>query len=163
MAASSNVKTPQLENSNAATLSQEYVTGICEGLASFTYSRNGNGINLRFSLRLQENDRSLLFSLMRFFGVGNVYHSSPGAGASSDRGGCWYYCVSKVSDIERIIRHFELHPLMGSKARSFDVWRQMFDLKRTPRKADTAALFELAAKLSTLSRRRPATRSRAGQ
>jgi hypothetical protein len=131
------------------------VTGLSEGLASFTYSRNGNGINLRFSLKVQEPDKDLLFSLMLFFGVGNVYHSRPKDDASLGRGGSWYYCVTKVSDLERLVRHFETYPLAGSRSAAFNVWKEMFELKRAPRQADHDALFSLATRLSELSRRRP--------
>ena len=112
---------------------------------------------------MQEPDKDLLFSLMLFFGVGNVYHSQPKEDHQDGRGGNWYYCVSKVSDLERLVNHFDAYPLAGSRARAFSVWKQMFELKRTPRKADQEALFDLAARLSELSRRRPAAHGRASQ
>ncbi|MBI5211505.1 MAG: LAGLIDADG family homing endonuclease [Elusimicrobia bacterium] len=136
-------------------LDPNYVTGLCEGLASFTYARNGNGINLRFAIRVQEQDRALLFSLMRFFGVGNIYHSTQRQEAPSGRGGIWYYCVTKTSELDTIAKHFERYPLAGSRTAVFLVWRNMLDLKRIPRKADPDTLSLLATRLSELSRRRP--------
>ncbi|MBI5622518.1 MAG: LAGLIDADG family homing endonuclease [Elusimicrobia bacterium] len=153
------MKTPQLGNSMQTTLAPAYVTGLSEGLASFTYSRNGNGINLRFTMKMQEQDRDLLFSLMMFFGVGNVYHSKPRDDSPAGRGGSWYYCVTKLSDLERLVRHFEAYPLAGSRARAFEVWKQLFELKRSQRTSDTEALFSLAARLSELSRRRTSTQT----
>lgn len=149
MAQQSNTHMSQ-ENS----LDPNYVTGLCEGLASFTYARNGNGINLRFAMKVQEPDRDLLFSLMRFFGVGNIYHSTQNHDATSGRGGIWYYCVTKTSELGTIAKHFERYPLAGSRTAVFRVWRDMLDLKRIPRKADPDTLSLLATRLSELSRRR---------
>lgn len=141
-------------------LDPKYVTGFCEGLASFTYARNGNSINLRFSVKVQEQDRDLLFSIMRFFGVGNIYRSGPVSDSSSERGGNWHYCVTKISEIGRIIQHFEICPLVGRKAGVFNIWKSMFDLKKVPRKVDLEALAGLAARLSEISRRRSHTADR---
>ena len=142
------------------TIDPHYITGLCDGQASFTYIKNGNSINLRFSLKVQEPDRDLLFSLMRFFGVGNIYRSGPVSSSSSDKGGNWHYCVTKISEIGRIIEHFELYPLAGRKASVFSIWKSMFDLKKVPRKVDLEALSGLAARLSEISRRRSAAEDR---
>lgn len=152
---SSNVKTPQLGTPETLSLDPNYVTGLCEGIASFTYSRNGNGINLRFSVKVQEHDRTLPFLLMRFFGAGNVYRCQTRADSDDARGGNWHYCVTKIADIGQVVKHFSLYPLVGNRSRSFEVWKQMFELKRVPRMADQKTLFGLAVNLSELSKRRP--------
>ena len=135
-----------VESSHAKTsqigISGDYVTGLCEASATFTYLKNGAALNLRFAVKLPKSNKDLIFRLQRFFEGGNVYH----------HGGGWMYCATSLAAIEKIIAHFHRYPLCGSKNREFVVWQQMYALKRIARKSDPQALQALAQELSSLKR-----------
>jgi hypothetical protein len=134
---SSNAKTPQLG------INPEYVTGLSEAGATLTYVKNGNSTNLRFAIKLPEGDKYLIFALQQFFQAGNVYKS----------GNSWMYCATSLAAIEKIVAHFARFPMQGHKQREFALWRQMFDLKRIPRKSNAAAVSALADELTALKGR----------
>lgn len=124
-------------------IDRNYITGLCEAACSFTYSRSNNSINLRFGIKLGEKDKFLIFALKAYFGVGHIYKSgNPEA---------WYYCVSRMDEIPQVIAHFDKHPFLGRKAASYAIWKEMFHLKKVPRKFDFVALNTLAERLSSLS------------
>ncbi|MBI5201535.1 MAG: LAGLIDADG family homing endonuclease [Elusimicrobia bacterium] len=100
-------------------LDPQYVTGLCEANASFTYGRVRSGIRLRFSLKLREADQNLAYGLQRFFGVGGVYPR-------------WQYCVTNRAELRRIIDHFEHFPLFGRKGERFSVWKRIYQMNGTP-------------------------------
>ncbi len=97
-----------------------YVTGLAEGEGCFCISfairpklRVGLEARPSFSLSLNERDRELLGDLQAFFGCGWIRESR------SDR--TFKYEARSVSDlVDRIVPHFEVHPLRGAKRRSFD-------------------------------------------
>ena len=100
-------------------LDPQYVTGLCEANASFTYGRVPRGIRLRFSLKLRETDQALAYGLQRFFGVGGVYPR-------------WQYCVTNRAELRRIIDHFEHFPLYGRKNERFSLWKRIYQLSGLP-------------------------------
>lgn len=152
---STNVNTPPpeivLEGERIPYLSLEpnYVTGLAESAASFTYSRTPSGIRLRFTIKLPEADKALILALQRFFGVGGVYL---GAGAASGKN--WQFCVTSKPELRRIADHFDTFPLQGRKAEAYRIWKRIFELTHTNAASHTAESQELAAKLSLLSTRR---------
>lgn len=121
-------------------ISSDYVTGLCEASATLTYLRNGNSINLRFAIKMPEGNKYLIFALQKYFQTGNIYKS----------GNSWMYCATSLLAIEKIVDHFIAHPMQGQKQAEFILWREMFDLKRTPRKSNPAALNALAEQLTAL-------------
>jgi hypothetical protein len=145
------VKSSELETIEATTpryltLNPEYVTGFCDGEASFTYSRQRGNLRLRFSVTLHEEDKALIFALQSFFGVGGVYW----------REGRWTYCVTRFLELRRITEHFTLFPLKGKKAESFDVWKRMYELKRPGSPStNSGELADLASQLSALTTKGP--------
>lgn len=134
-------------------INPHYITGLCDGQASFTYIKNGNSINLRFGIKLGEADKNIIFALRGFFGAGNVYFTphAPRKNHERNGGGSWYYCVSRISEISNIIAHFEQFPLLGRKREVYSIWKKMFEAKQTPRKADISVLKALAAQISALN------------
>lgn len=130
-----------------------FVTGFCDGEASFTYSRTGRGINLYFSLKQREDDKELVEKIRDFFRVGKIYPVR--AIPPRPRGGFTqpsaYYRVCKILELERIVEHFDKYPLVGKKAASYRVWKEMFLLKRRFRKPDFDRLQGLAIQLSDLN------------
>ncbi|NOX97362.1 MAG: hypothetical protein GXO98_04755 [Nitrospirae bacterium] len=130
-----------------------FVTGFCDGEASFTYSRTGRGVNLYFSLKLREEDREVLEGIRNFFGVGKIYPVKALLPGSRGDKTCPspYYRVCKVLELERIVGHFDSYPLVGRKAASYRVWKEMFLLKREFRRPDFERLQGLAVQLSDLN------------
>lgn len=145
--------TPHPPTPVGSNLDPNYVTGFCEGEASFTFVRNGAGINLRFAIRLHESDRALIHSLRDFFAVGAIYEVGPRApGPNSGRTGpSFYYCATSVRDLLRIASHFESFPLRGRKAENFTVWRRMLELKTQRQRNNFSILQQLALTLSGMS------------
>jgi len=130
-----------------------YVTGFCEGEAAFTYSRSGRSINLYFSIKLRADDKDVIAQLYDFFRVGTIYRVRgrlPTAHSGYTRQAL-YYRTSRVSQIERIVQHFDKYPLAGKKRASYRVWKKMFLLKKNFRKPDFEMLNELALKLSSVN------------
>ncbi len=115
-------------------LEPQYVTGLCEAGASFTFGRVPSGVRLRFSLRLREADRALAFGLQRFFGVGGVYPQ-------------WQYCVTNRAELRRIIDHFDHFPLCGKKFERYSLWKRIYQLNASP--SNWIQTQELIAQLGT--------------
>lgn len=115
-------------------LEPQYVTGLSEGAASFTYNRTPTGIRPRFSLKVRAADQALAFGLQRFFGVGGVYPQ-------------WQFCVTNRAELRRIIDHFDTFPLCGHKAERYAVWKRIYNLSRSP--SNWVETQELVALLGT--------------
>jgi hypothetical protein len=103
----------------AVALDPWYVTGLADGEGCFcvSFSRRARmrlGLEVRpsFALSLTERDRPLLEDLQRFFGCGSIRHSR------SDRT-FKFESRSTGELVEHVIPHFESHPLVGDKGRSF--------------------------------------------
>ena len=141
---------PRFIDHNA--LNPHYITGLCEGEASFTYVRNGRTISLRFGIKLSESDKNLIFALQGYFRAGKVYFSRPKGGR-----GTWYYCVTSIGEISNLIDHFELYPLKGRKAQVFKYWHQLFELKKQGKRANLDELNRLASIITSLSPKRRKT------
>lgn len=134
-----------------------YVTGFCEGESAFTFSRTGlKALNLYFAVKLVQNEGKLIYELYEFFRVGKIYRVKPAKPNRQTHTG-WtksalYYRVSKISEIERIIGHFDNYPLCGLKAGTYKIWKEMFFIKKN-KPLDYKKLDELAKKLSLSSPR----------
>lgn len=102
-----------------------YVTGIIEGEGSFCVSftmreRSTLGIETRpsFSITLSKRDIGLLKEIRIFFGCGGIRYSR------SDR--TYKYEVRSVKDIrKKIIPHFRRFPLIGEKAKDFEIFERI--------------------------------------
>lgn len=137
-----------------------YVTGFCDGDAGFTYSRHSGttfGINLYFSIRLRSDDRALIMQIRDFFKAGRLYTCKPRSPEiySGFTKEALYYRVCKISELEKIIQHFDKYPLVGKKAKAYQIWRDMVLLKKKFRKPDLVKLKELALALSNLNSKNP--------
>lgn len=135
---------------NYPTLSPEYVTGLCEGEASFTYGRTPKGIRPRFAVKLHENDKGLIFALHAFFSVGSVYWYGartprPMAGKT---GPSWQLCVTKRSELDVIVTHFDKHPLQGHKAEVYRIWRRIHELNSRNSDSNWGEIQTLASTMS---------------
>jgi hypothetical protein len=105
---------------DAVPLDPWYVSGLADGEGCFCVSlavrrklRTGIEVRPSFALSLNERDLALVTELQTFFGCGWIRESK------GDR--TFKYEVRSIDDlVARIIPHFELYPLRGVKARSFD-------------------------------------------
>ena len=135
-----------------------YVTGFVEGEGAFTFSRNGRQMALYFAIKLTGPDKSILEAIRGYFeGAGAIYRVAASAAPTPSSGHtkeAAYYRISRREDLERVVAHFDRHPLRGSKARAYAIWRQMVVLKREFRKPNRAELDSLSAQLSAVSKRR---------
>ena len=97
-----------------------YVTGFVDGEGSFLVSfskrekmRMGIEVRPAFTVSQHERSRGILESLQRFFRCGTVRFNK--------RDRTWKYEVRSLRDlIEKIIPHFESHPLLTSKCSDFE-------------------------------------------
>jgi hypothetical protein len=132
-----------------------YVTGFCEGEASFTFSRQGAHLALYFAVKLTGSDRPLLETLQAFFGgAGKIYAVKARAGATPRSGltkKAAYFRVCRRDELPVILAHFDAYPLYGEKAASYRVWRQMVLLKQAFRRSKVEELNALAVQLSQAS------------
>ena len=102
-----------------------YVTGLCDGEASFSISFNRRsklkvGIETRpsFSVTLNARDLELIKSLRDFFECGAIRFSR-----SDDT---FKYEVRAIRDLtHKIIPHFQKYPLRGNKASDFDAFARV--------------------------------------
>jgi len=142
-----------------------YVTGFCDGESTFTYSRSGKNLCLYFAIKLNVDDRELLYKIKDFFGVGSMYVGRPVSPRrySGHTRTYFYYRVSRVRDHIKIIEHFTKYPLVGKKAASFAVWKEMVGVKLAYRKPNKEELDRLAIKLSSLTGKNTANKKNNGQ
>jgi len=148
-------------NTDTEIIASWYVTGFAERDSSFTYSRSRRGLALYFGMRATLDDAPLLRRIQQALGgVGTIYTRRPAASAA--RGGTArpsvYFRVTRIGELFRVVSHFDLHPLQGSKRASFEIWRDMVLLKAGPEPAEADQLNLLAAQLSSLA---PRNRKRA--
>jgi hypothetical protein len=133
-----------------------YVTGFSDGEAAFTYSRAGGSFSIYFSIKQKEDNRQIVEELYNFFGdVGYIYrgkesNGTPNGGFSKSYA---YFRVTKSSDLQRIVEHFDKYPLQSKKKHeAYLAWRAMVIYKKDNyRNIDFNHLSELAGKLSLLN------------
>ena len=102
-----------------------YITGLVEGEGSFSVSftlrkKLNVGIETRpsFSITLNRRDLDLLKMIHQYFQCGAIRYSK------SDR--CYKYEVRSVADLVKSINpHFEKYSLKGTKAKDFEIFREL--------------------------------------
>lgn len=133
-----------------------YVTGFADGEAAFTYSRAGGSFGIYFSIKQREDNRQIVEEIFNFFnGVGHIYRGkeSNGAPKSGFSKPYAYYRVTKSSELQKIVAHFDKYPLQSQKKHeAYQIWRAMVIYKRDNyRNINYDRLSELAGKLSILN------------
>jgi len=117
-----------------------YVSGLIDGIGSFTFSRSGKQLAVYFAVKLG-GASFLLADLQRFFRGGAIYESAKAS----------YFRVQRREHLTAVVDHFDRFPLRA-KAQVYTVWREMVVAKQAFRKPDRGRLDQLAAELSTLTR-----------
>jgi hypothetical protein len=146
------------ETTQQRSLNPWYVTGLVDGEGSFTFNRCGNHMNLCFAMKLTGQDRNVLVLLQSFFGeMGYIYSVKAFISNSGRTKASAYFRVTRISDLLRIIKHFEEFPLVSTKKQAFQIWREMVIFKRDNFKKKHQAKLEILAKeLSAISPRNQA-------
>lgn len=133
-----------------------YVTGFVEGEGTFTYSRSYDHMGLYFGIRLTKRDAPILESIQQFFGgIGKIYqakaHISPKGGRTKSAS---YFRITRVKDLLKVVEHFDIYQLNGTKQESYKIWRRMVMLKTNNiGKAPKEKLEMLARQLTLVSPR----------
>ena len=135
-----------------------FVTGFYDGEAACTFSRAGGAFNLYFSLRQREDNLRIIEEIQRFFGyIGSIYKSKGMAIDENNRikqQPSAYYRVAKVSELKRIVEHFDKYPLQGKKIDAYLVWREMVSHKiENFRNTDYNILKSLSERLVQLNQK----------
>jgi len=133
-----------------------YVTGFCDGEAVFTYSRASSSYGLYFAVKQREDNRQIIEEIYQFFNyVGYIYKqkeskSAPMSGFTKPAA---YYRVTRSSELQVIIDHFDKYPLQSKKKfEAYKVWREMVVHKiENFRNPDYNLLHTLAGRLSSLN------------
>lgn len=133
-----------------------YVSGFADGEAAFTYSRAGGSFGIYFSIKQREDNRQIVEEIHNFFGgVGQIYRGKESGGASKSglSKPYAYFRVTRISDLQRIVEHFDKYPLQSKKKHeAYLAWREMVIYKKDNyRNIDYNYLSGLAGKLSLLN------------
>jgi LAGLIDADG endonuclease len=128
-----------VETFSRGTLDPWYVTGLIDGIGTFTYSRSGRQIALYFAVKTA-SERGLLTELAAFFQAGTIYEVR----------GSSYLRVQHRSELPKIVDHFDRYPLRSSKHAVFLIWREMVAVKQEFRRPDRDRLAALANELTAL-------------
>ena len=120
--------------SRETSLDPWFVTGLIEGIGSFTYSRSGKQFAVYFGVK--NGSSALLDDLHEFFGVGAIYRD--------------YFRVQRRNDLTVVVEHFDRYPLRSKRA-TYEVWREMVVAKQDFRKPNRERLDQLAEQLSQLT------------
>ena len=113
-------------------LSCDYVVGLTEGEGCFSVSlRKPNlkygsrhwRVDLRFSIKLREDDKELLEQVREFFGKGYLYFQKE---KRKNHSHCWRFEISGLKNLEAVlIPFFEMHPLRGKKQKDFEIFKEI--------------------------------------
>lgn len=132
-----------------------YVTGFADGEAVFTYSKTATSFCLYFSIKQRESSRQIVEEIQKFFNVGRIYkEKDPGSSSKNSTTQPYaYYRVTKISELEVIVGHFDKFPLRSQKKLEvYGVWRDMvMHKKNNYRRASYDYLSALAQRLSSLN------------
>lgn len=116
---------PFREDLKAKRLNPFWVTGFCDGKATFHLAiipnskfKAGYQIRFIFSIWLKKEDKILLERLKDFFGVGEIYK----AGSEG-----FIYQVNSLKQLEVITRHFDSYLLITQKWSDYQLFRQALE------------------------------------
>lgn len=115
-------------SANLGKLHPAYVTGFCDGEACFHLAIGENSrykigyyVNPGFSIALHKKDEELLLLLQQFFGgVGVVKPSS--------RPNMVEYRILAIKDLDVILNHFDLYPLISKKKGDYLLFKEALEL-----------------------------------
>ena len=127
-----------------------YVTGFCDGEASFSipFQKNlkstlGWSTRAVFQIGVHERDRIILELIKQYFGVGEIFKQDKNA---------YQYRVTSVKDlINVIIPHFSNYPLITQKLIDFELFKQAVYLLNDKKHLTQEGLLELISIKSVIN------------
>lgn len=130
-------------------LNSWFVTGFSDAESSFNLNINKNpklhigwSIKLVYSVHLHCKDADVLYLLQRYFGFGNV----------SIQGDSVIFQVSKLSDLECIIDHFDKYPLKSKKYADYLLFKQAFAIVKDKLHTTEVGLHKLLSIRASLNK-----------
>jgi hypothetical protein len=129
-----------VETFSRETLDPWFVSGFADGQANFTFSRSSRQIALYFAIKAAMNDDILELIQQFFDGVGRIYTIT-----NTTR----MYRITRAEELKVVVQHFDRYPLRSRKRDSYQLWREMVELKVEFRRGSKEALQALAARLSS--------------
>jgi hypothetical protein len=129
-------------------LSPEYISGFCDGEASFsvTVSPRGSSWEIRpsFSVSQNEASRAVLYKLRQFFGCGYIRPSK------SDN--TYKYEVRSLAELRgKIIPHFKKYSLHTEKQKNFEIFVTIIQLMSNGKHLTKDGLHEIVKLLEKLN------------
>ena len=129
-----------METFSRETLDPWFVSGFADGQANFTFSRSSRQIALYFAIKATVDD-DILELLQQFFdGVGRIYTVTKASRM---------YRITRADELQVVVRHFDQYPLRSAKRNSYQLWREMVELKAKFRRGSKEAIQALATRLSS--------------
>jgi len=107
-------------------LNPTFVSGFTDAEGCFHVSiinkadlKLGKSVRVLFQISLHRKDKALLHQIKDYFGIGEVIDRKDGA---------FYYKVSQIRDLMRIIDHFNKYPLLTEKCADFELFKQIVEI-----------------------------------
>jgi hypothetical protein len=105
----------------------DYLSGLTAGEGYFLlYLARNNTATFpipwaQFGMSLRDDDRGILGLIQSYFGCGKITYHRRSGGANRQA----QYRIHSVTFLaERLVPHFEAHPLIAKKANDFAIWKQ---------------------------------------
>jgi hypothetical protein len=105
-----------------------WLSGFCDGEASFNLNIGRRQVNSQFTLKLRADELPILAEIRSFWGgIGSLTVQKPRKGCPSPIA---VYQVGGIRDLPTVVRHFERFPLRSRKARDFPHWQSAVNLQQ---------------------------------
>jgi hypothetical protein len=101
------------------------------------------GINLYFSIILNNKDKKLLEEIQHFFGVGSITEKTTRPEVQ--------YSVTSIKDLEKIVNHFDNFPLISAKSSDYILWREAFEIIKSKEHLKLEGLHNLVGLKASLN------------
>ena len=103
-----------------------WLSGFTDGEGSFLAGVSHDHINIKFSIKLRDDDRPVLENIRTTLGIGSIYASKPSASCRLRANPACEYAVTSLIDLHSVIvPHFDLYQLRAKKASDFAIWREI--------------------------------------
>ena len=121
-------------------LHPEYITGFCDGEASFSVTLSPRGklweVRPSFSVSQNKASKGVLFQIEEFFGCGYI--------RPSRKDNTYKYEVRSLKDLtSKIIPHFEKYPLKTENRKNFEGLKGIVEMMRKEEHLKPSGLKEI--------------------
>lgn len=89
-----------------------------------------------FAIRLHHKDLNLLYLIQKFFGVGKIYHHVSIEEAT--------FRVSSINELDVIIRHFDMYPLLTQKLGDFRLFKEILQIIKSKEHLKMVGILKIA-------------------